>query len=186
MPEFITRIVDFGPCECCAASSSSSSDLSSSSSGLITGWVCPPPNNGYICTGWICTGHVCVKECQCPDGAPPFSIIGAAGPHIGEEAFDGTSSPIYHADVNGYVTGSVSVACSNGDWILSANICFFFAPDCVGSRFYQTIILCKDTDADGLPPAGTITLERLIDTGYESPSDCGDQIGPVTVTINRQ
>jgi len=190
MPEFTTRIVDFGPCECCATSSSSSDSPSSSSSGPpgtgwvcppLTGWVCPPTNDGYICTG-----YVCVKECQCPTCDDPFAITGTfdgivaigvcyGGVYIGQNTRDDLFGS------GGYAAWNYTATCLNGDWLFAASMCFFDGAGCVTGASYRAVVLCKDTDEDGLPRAGTINLER-VDDGGPPADDCEPAAPTITIT----
>ena len=80
---------------------------------------------------------------------------------------------------NGFITLEVTASCEIGNWLLAATLCYQEG-NCNAASRYSLVVPCEDTDADGFPAAGAVTLVE--ETYTANPADCGPG-GPTSATV---
>ena len=129
------------------------------------------------------------QECCCDDEpcvCPPcsdefsFSVAWAGLTATTTTCFDGGySGAAFEFNDDGLIAINVSATCEDGNWTLSASLCYD-QDGCLVASNYSVVIPCEDVDEDGFPSAGAVTLQQ--DSYNANPAGCGPG-APTSATV---
>jgi hypothetical protein len=122
--------------------------------------------------------------CSCPPCSDTFSFSVELGGLTATTNFcsDGGYTGQAFDFEDGFVLLAVSAGCDEGNWILSADLCYQVA-GCSLSVRYEATVDCANVDGDGFPPAGAVAMQEVF--RQEDPADCSGIVGPTAATISK-
>jgi len=126
----------------------------------------------------------CCQDCVCPECSNSFSFSVELGGLTATTNFcsDGGYTGQAFDFQDGFVLLAVSAGCDEGNWILSADLCYL-VDDCNLSVRYEANVDCADVDGDGFPRAGAVEMQEV--TRVEFPPGCSGIVGPTAATISK-